>query len=51
MGNLLSVRGGRGLASPVRSNTNNFVNVNDDGTVNNNNATNSNGVALGLCEW
>ena len=36
------------LRSPNASNSNNFVNVNTDGTVNNNNASNSNGVAPGF---
>ena len=35
------------LRSPNASNSNNFVIVNSDGTVNNNNASNSNGVAPG----
>ena len=33
------------LRSPNASNSNNFCNVNTDGTINNNNANNSNGVA------
>lgn len=36
------------LRSPNASNSNNFVNVNTDGTVNNNNANNSNGLAPGF---
>lgn len=35
--------------SPNGSNATNFCNVNSDGTANNNNASNSNGVAFGLC--
>ena len=36
------------LRSPNASNSNNFVNVNTDGTVNNNNANNSLGFAPGF---
>ena len=36
------------LRSPNSSNSNNFVNVNTDGTVNNNNANNSLGFAPGF---
>ena len=36
------------LRSPNSSNSNNFVNVNTDGTVNNNNANYSNGFAPGF---
>lgn len=36
------------LRSPNSSNSTNFVNVNNDGTVNNNNASYSNGVAPGF---
>ena len=37
------------LRSPNATNTSNFVNVNTDGSVNNNSAANANGVAFGLC--
>ena len=37
------------LRSPNASNYTNFVNVNTDGTVNNNNANYSNGFAPGFC--
>lgn len=37
------------LRSPNASNSTNFVNVNTDGTVNNNNANYSNGFAPGFC--
>lgn len=37
------------LRSPNASNSNNFVMVNTDGTVNNNNAYYSNGFAPGFC--
>lgn len=36
------------LASPNASNSTNFCNVNSDGSSNNNNASNSNGVCFGL---
>ena len=37
------------LRSPNASNSTNFVNVNTDGTVNNNTANYSNGFAPGFC--
>ena len=37
------------LRSPNASNSTNFVNVNTDGTVNNNNANYSNGFVPGFC--
>ena len=37
------------LRSPYLGNSTNFCNVNSDGTRNNNNASNSNGVAVGFC--
>ena len=36
--------------SPNTGNSNNFCYVNTSGTANNNNASNSNGVACGLCD-
>ena len=36
--------------SPNTGNSNNFCNVNSSGAANNNNASNSNGVACGLCD-
>nr|DAK94145.1 MAG TPA: hypothetical protein [Caudoviricetes sp.] len=36
------------MASPNASNSDNFCNVNDDGSSNNNNASNSFGVGFGL---
>lgn len=36
------------LRSPNSGNSNNFCNVNSDGTANNNNANNSNGVCAGF---
>lgn len=37
------------LRSPYVGNTTNFCNVNSNGTANNNNASNTYGVAAGLC--
>jgi len=37
--------------SPNTGNSTNFRNVNTDGSSNNNNASNSNGVCLGLCTY
>ena len=38
------------MASPNASNSDNFCNVNSDGSSNNNTASNSNGVCFGLRE-
>ena len=37
--------------SPNSGNTNNFCNVNNNGTATHNNASNSNGVSFGLCNF
>ena len=39
------------LRSPNVTNTNNFRYVNNDGNVNNNNASNSYGVSFGFCDY
>lgn len=39
------------LRSPNVTNTNNFRYVNNDGNVNNNNASNSCGVSFGFCDY
>lgn len=38
------------LRSPNANNSNNFCAVNTDGSINNNNASNSNGVCFGFCK-
>ena len=39
------------LRSPNSGNSNNFCNVNSDGSANYNNASNSNGVCFGFCAY